>query len=240
MDDIDSLIELTNKTSLFDIDVYSFSKRHCAIVHTIHNIAYGFMDLNEDIINEIDKCFNDYKKIFEKFILEIPLNIHSNTYSQKVLVFIKNNIYLWNTYKDLIYAYNILNMTSYLINYHYDHNEIDYIEEVPYHNNLCIDFNSILFCNKTISREFMDKVDTVFIYYLNLITTILNNQLNNQFILNKDRLLFLQNQIEKWLKNKQLIYVYNVFNNIGEILYEGNSEITYIKKIDLSYFRIDE
>ena len=234
-DDMDSLINQFNNTFLLDIDKYHFSKRHCDITRAIYNICCCFMDSNNELMNEIDKTLNDYAKLYHA-----QFNKDVKIYDEKIIHFVINNINLWFKYRDLIYAYNVMNITSYLVNYHNTHDEILYIEEVPYYNNLCIEFNSLLFLNREISDDLFKKIDTVFVYYLNLVEMILNNQLHNQFVLNKERLYFIRTNLEKWFLYKQFIYVYNVFNNIGEVLYEGNSEIVFLKKIDLSFFQIDE
>lgn len=230
--EIDSLINTMEYSNLNELNSIEYSQRHIQIVNAIQNIAFGNMDISNELINEIDITIKDYNKMYDTLIMDFYINHNCGLYKKESLMFVKNCIELWNKHKDLIYAYYVFNMTSILVDSNSYLDEIDYIEEVPYHNNICVEFNSILFCKKEMDQVLNETIKKVFNHYYLLI----NNQLNNETILNKNRLYFIKLQIEKWAKSGQMIYIYNVLNNISELLYERDSSIVFIREICLDFF----
>lgn len=189
------------------------------------------VDINNNIntMNDISRCnikniqviysfINDYKELYEGFVLR---NIN-----KKIIEFILINISAWEKTGQLFYAFNILNVYSKL----QKNKEIElpeYIQPLNYINEISEKINKIVLLEEDCNDEVNDHIDTLFKHYYLLILS-----LNSDTILSINIIEFIKNNIDLWFETKQILFAYNVMNNITELLYSGSSSINYLPLID--------
>lgn len=189
------------------------------------------VNTNITLINEVARCTLN-KSVINNFIVnyeQLYEGLLLDGISDQMRNFLVINLNAWEHTGQLLYAYNIL----YNYSRFYKDNSIDvpyYIEPLMYPmNEISERINKIVLLEDAVDSEINEHIDSLFKHYLTIITN-----LKADTILSINIVEFLFSNINLWYETKQIIFAYNVMNNVSELLYSGSSSIIYLPMVSLT------